>query len=275
MGLTRQQKRDAIKHILEQVFDQDPDSHLHNALEINGITSPFDLISMNEVEYELLEYEENGSRVPILKGNAGLLKSFKRFVHYRDSIGQAIEDQDWTSLSCDEFDKFRVSTILNRPIPAPVPTSTPIAPPSSLVRDFKRGIKRDIAHFIALKDDAAWDNWERATIAQARAQDVADVLNANYTPTTAEEIALFDEKQKYMYAVFEKTLLTDKGKSLVRVHQRKYDAQKVYAELSEYALKSTKASLDATSILTYITTSRLGDGTWKGTTHAFILHWQD
>ena len=136
-------------------------------------------------------------------------------------------------------------------------------------------LSRDITYFIPWKDDGAWNNWERATLAQARAQDVADVLDPLYVPSNADEAALFDEKQKYMYAVFEKTLLTDKGKALVRAYQRKYDAQAVYKELSEYALKSTKATMDAASILTYITTSRLGDGNWKGTTHAFILHWQD
>jgi hypothetical protein len=28
-------------------------------------------------------------------------------------------------------------------------------------------------------------------------------------------------------------------------------------------------------LLAYITSAKLGDGKWKGTTHAFILHWQD
>ena len=65
---------------------------------------------------------------------------------------------------------------------------------------------------------------------QAKAQDIASVLNHNYTPSNTDEAALFDEKQKYIYAVFEKTLLTDKGKALVRAHQRKYDAQKIYQE---------------------------------------------
>ena len=40
-------------------------------------------------------------------------------------------------------------------------------------------------------------------------------------------------------------------------------------------MKSTKATLDASSLLQYITTVKLGDGTWKGGCHAFILHWQD
>ena len=53
------------------------------------------------------------------------------------------------------------------------------------------------------------------------------MLDPNYIPTTVEDIQLFDEKQKFMYAVFEKTLLTDKGKALVHQHQQSFDAQKI------------------------------------------------
>ena len=67
-----------------------------------------------------------------------------------------------------------------------------------------------------------------------------------------------------MFAVFEKTLLTDKGKSLVCTYQQQYDAQKIYAELQDFALHSTNATMDALSLLQYITTSNLGDGNWKG-----------
>ena len=115
----------------------------------------------------------------------------------------------------------------------------------------------------------------RQTVAQARAQDIAQVLDHAYVPLIQEEIELFAEKQKYMYAVFEKTLLTDKGKALVKLHQQSFDAQKLYRELSDYAMKSTKATMDALSLLSNITTSNLADRKWKGTTHAFILHWQD
>jgi hypothetical protein len=101
--------------------------------------------------------------------------------------------------------------------------------------------------FIPFKDEAAWDNWSRSTIAQARAQDVHDVLDPSYTPITVEETELFEEKLKYMYAVFEKTLLTDKGKALVRAHQKTYNAQLIYKELQEYARVSTKATMEASS----------------------------
>ena len=78
-----------------------------------------------------------------------------------------------------------------------------------------------------------------------------------------------------MYAVFEKVLLTDKGKALVRQHSAHFDAQGVYRDICAYAKSSTWAAIEASNLLTYITSTRFGDGTWKGTAHGYILHWQD
>jgi len=51
---------------------------------------------------------------------------------------------------------------------------------------------------------------------------------------------------------------------------------KVFRELSTYALTFSKESLDSSStILSYITSARLGDGSWKNEAHAFILNCQD
>ena len=75
-----------------------------------------------------------------------------------------------------------------------------------------------------------------------------------------------------MFVVFDKTLLTDKGRALVRRYQKTYNAQQIYKELLDYAMQSTKASMDASTLLSYITSARLGDGNWKGTTHTFILY---
>ena len=163
---------------------------------------------------------------------------------------------------------------LSMPKPAPAPSACP-AYANDIVKDFKRGIKRDIGQFPSLKDDNAWDNWNRSTVAQARAQDIIEVLDPLYTPKMVDDMHLFLEKQKFMYAVFEKTLLTDKGKALVRQNQQSFDAQQIYKELSAYAMHSTKAAMTASSLLSYITSTNLGDGKWKGTTHACILHWQD
>lgn len=50
------------------------------------------------------------------------------------------------------------------------------------------------------------------------------VLDPTDTPAIAEDAELFYEKQKYMFAVFEKILLTDQGKAFVREHFHDSDA---------------------------------------------------
>jgi hypothetical protein len=63
---------------------------------------------------------------------------------------------------------------------------------------------------------------------QATAQAVSEVLDDSYIPITPDDIALFQEKQKYFYAVLESKVLTDRGKALIRDHEHDFDAQKVY-----------------------------------------------
>lgn len=96
-----------------------------------------------------------------------------------------------------------------------------------------------------------------------------------YVPGTQEEKDLFTEQQKYIYAVLEAKVLTDIGKSIVRAHEHDFDGRAVYNKLKVHHLKSTKAMIDSSTILSYITSARLGNGEWKGSTEGFILHWQD
>jgi len=41
------------------------------------------------------------------------------------------------------------------------------------------------------------------------------------------------------------------------------------------AQNSTRASLATTQIIQYLTTVKIGDGAWKGTSHAFVLHYME
>jgi hypothetical protein len=119
------------------------------------------------------------------------------------------------------------------------------------------------------------DVWHRSFNTQAVAQDVADVLDETYVPSTADEISLFAEKQKFVYAVLESKVLTDRGKAIIRDHKHGFDAQKVYKKLKDYHLKSTKAKIKSSVLLSCITSAKLGDGTWNCTTEAFVINWQN
>jgi hypothetical protein len=65
----------------------------------------------------------------------------------------------------------------------------------------------------------------------------------------------------------------DRGKAIVREFETTFDAHKAYQKLTNHHLKSTKAMIESSSILSYITSVRLGSGEWNGRTEGFITHW--
>jgi hypothetical protein len=150
-------------------------------------------------------------------------------------------------------------------------TSTNPRPSNKLspVQEFDKGTKRDSGAFPVLKDERFWDDFIRSTKAIARSQCVDNVLNPTYVPTTTDEIELFDRQQAYMYTVVQLTMQTDKGQELVRDYEDTYNAQKVYADITAYHATSTKATKQASELLTHITSNRLGLDTWPSTTEAY------
>ena len=217
-----------------------------------------------------------------------MIRAILSFLGQYYEKGNMVKEK-WDELAnADNFDAYRTSTVfqnLNFDKKAE-PTKTNSSSSSSTTNtksdrtpadEFKRGIRRDGNAFSVLKDVKHFDEWNRSTIAQARSQGLGDVLNSEFQPeeNDTDALDLFQEKQAFMYSVFNKILLTDTGRELVRQHDKKFDAQKIYASLVEKTLHSTKASLDSSHILSYVTTVKLGDGSWRGTTHSFILHWKE
>ena len=75
MVLSHVQCEAALQHILENVFDLDPDSPLHKAFKYNSISSPNDLIAIQVMKYEILEYPVNNKLKIISRGHANLLRA--------------------------------------------------------------------------------------------------------------------------------------------------------------------------------------------------------
>ena len=64
-----------------------------------------------------------------------------------------------------------------------------------------------------------------------------------------------------MFAVFTDIISTEKGKSLARKHNNTGNAQLIFQELVAHATDLTKASVKSSDLLSYITSTKLGDGT--------------
>lgn len=285
MVLSRTQARSAFNYVMDTVLERDDSSLVKQSLVSETIGDITALCSTDRASIMALTYPNpaGGRPLPIPKGDRNILLAFQYYVKYRADNGSTIQDGDWGSITIEDFDAFRISTEFARysnqaTLPNPsLPTSSTTTTrltytPADL---FRKGIKRDPLAFPTLKDERFNDTWHRSFANQARAQNVMNILDSTYVPSTAEEIELFDEQQKYVYAILEQKVLTDRGKSIVRAYEKTYDAQKVFKMLADHHLKSTKAMIDSSAILSYITSSRLGNGQWKGTTEGYIVNWQD
>ena len=287
--MTRAEAKEAFNHVLNTVLDRGDSSSLKSSLLIEGITDIFDMITITDDIIDGLIYKDSadpGKFYPVNKGDKMLLRCFLAYQHYLES---ETGDFDYKVITQANFDTFRISPAYRAIVhqPDPTPPSPVSAPPSttlssshpsviySPVAMFRRAIKKDPSLFPTLKDDKYHDVWHRSFNTQAVAQDVSEVLDETYVPATADDIALFSEKKKYIYAVLESKVLTDRGKAIIREHEHDFDAQQVYKKIKDYHLKSTKAKMESSGILSYITSTKLGDGTWNGTTEAFIINWQN
>ena len=98
-----------------------------------------------------------------------------------------------------------------------LPLTPELLPCSSQLQNFKRGIKRDISAYPALKDEKYYESFKRSVLVTARVHDCEEILQPTFSPRRdAYSLELFWLKNDFMYSVFNKCLLSDMGKTIVR-----------------------------------------------------------
>ena len=223
-----------------------------------------------------LEYSEYN---PILKINTmtklprkyqGWIRAFIDFVKnkkYKD-------ESDLENKNSEDFNIFHIE-IFNPDKRITATITNPKQQNSKKdIDQFKKNIKREKSHYTVLKYDWQWDKWRRNTVSTARSHDCYNVFNPNYKPLPKDQ-DVFNEKQIFIYSVFEEKLQTDTGKHLVRKHELDYDAQTIFKQLTVHAKESTQATIEASKFLNYIASVCLHRSKWKGSYYSFILHWCD
>ena len=274
-----------LNHLLDHILlETNVDGDYHHAIyEYQGITNIYDLLAIPAADIEVLKFKPPGktNKVQIGRGLAmKLIYAIKYIAHMNNThnSGSMLAEDEFVKLTVADFREWRNMeihkniTTLSIP-PPPSSTVTATSKPVDPVHEFDKGIKRDPTAFPKLKDERFWDQFLRSTHAVARTQKMINVLDKGYTPTTVPDKELFDRQQAYMYAVAESTLLTDKGQELVRKYKDTFDAQKIYQDLLDYHAKSTKATQNASELLSYITSNKLGTDSWDGSSESYVTHW--
>jgi hypothetical protein len=283
MVLTKSQAAAACKHVLENVMGLDAQSPLQLALAANGIDDIRDLIVLSKDEVAALEYDASGTTKKVPVHQCKLVKILRDFIDYRSLTGNPV-GTNFLSLNEEEFSEFQISPnydpnatgnarFASIGTSSTGPSATVLSMNShSAVEAIRKSIKKDQSAFPTLKDERFHDSWHREFVNQCRAQGVSEVIDKSYTPSTPDQVAVFQVKQEFVYAVLASKVLTTKGKEIVRKHFDKADAQKAYEELEKHHTSSTSAVISARDILSYLTTVKIGDGRFRGTTSDFIAH---
>src|SRR5688572_4751826 len=106
---TQTKKQMIMDHILQTVFELPPDSDLEKILSHNGYCQPTDFVVEKDGTLDRIAYPNDAkAMVKILKGDAGLLKCFKRYVVFQLQQGTPFETDNWVNITLDQFDKFQI-----------------------------------------------------------------------------------------------------------------------------------------------------------------------
>ena len=199
-----------------------------------------------------------------------------------DASDHVLEPANFLHTTFHQFMSWKLNEITtSSPSPPPsVTASDPRAAPSppsssSQLLNFKRGVKRDISAYPTLKDEKHYESFKRSVLVTARAHDCEEILQPTFRPRSdADSLELFRLKNDFMYSVFNKCLLSDMGKTIVRKHLDNLNAQRVWEEFATHMTTSSKGKAEKRRLYTYVTTTVL-DTSWKGTTEQFILHFNE
>ena len=180
--VTAEEHKSVMEHALHLVGDPaDGTGIIEKMFKANGIQNIFDIVNLQRSVVSTFAYKESNKKIELPKGHQTLLVILAHFNKFKRKDGASFKAIDWLAVDQDEFNTFRLDYDENDYTPStsasPVTSSSAkSAPTVDPVREFKRGIKRDPTLFPELKDLKQWDSWCIETKAQAKAQNVEQVV---------------------------------------------------------------------------------------------------
>ena len=184
-----------------------------------------------------------------------------------DDFDDPLSEHNWLSQTRENFRKYVIYNLSDST------ESRPISNQKQKLASFKKCIKREETAYPTLKDERYFDGFSRSLYITAKSHECEQVLDPDYTPSNAEK-DLFEAKQIFLFSVFDKHLLTDMGKTIVRKYVHTTDAQSVWKDFQDHMKSSSKGAFEKRRLTQYVTNTTLDDN-YKGTTEQFVLHFSE
>ena len=184
-----------------------------------------------------------------------------------DDFDDPLSEHNWLSQTRGKFMKYAIYNLSDST------ESRPISNQKQILASLKKGIKREETAYPTLKGERYFDGFSRSLYITAKSHECEQVLDPDYTPTNAEK-DLFEAKQIFMFSVFDKHLLTDMGKTIVRKFVHTTDAQSVWKDFQDHIKSSSKGASEKRRLTRYVTNTTLDDNN-IGTTEQFVLHFNE
>ena len=155
------------------------------------------------------------------------------FDYYDDEFDYPCDQGNWLLQTRGKYMKL----VIYHSSTATVPRNTS----NQQLVSFRKGIKREETAYPTLKGERYFDSSSRSLYISAKSHECQDVFDREYTPSSSEN-ELFEAKQVFMFSVWDKHLLTDMGKTLVRKNVHTTDAQSVWNDFQEHMKSSSKGA---------------------------------
>jgi hypothetical protein len=217
MVTARDQKIQNAQRIIRDVFNCGANSPLKKTLTANDLLDISDWMHLSVEDLKLLVYDNNGTEMHLNLGQWMKIRQFQMYVLHEHTHGSPAS-YNGGNITLNEFDLFCGSTecicLMMASQQSAATTTSPnvvVSMTQAELANFKKGCKRDAALYPVMTQDTQSDSWNHSIVSLARAQSVEQVLDDMFTPVLPDEVALFSEKNKFMYAVFERSLQSDKG----------------------------------------------------------------
>ena len=234
------------EHSITTLWGHDPTSYpgitLRYWVHFQGVHNILDLLSWDQEELnavpaqQVYSLDDHGQGLHLRTNQIqqyGLITYMKHVfaaynsdIDHRDDPFHLFTPDEWSEQTSTMLGTYLIQNLPDLHGHGPVPSGsipssrlTGYSPAAIELMGFKKSIKREIAAYTSLKDERYFDGFKRSLFIVSKTHECNEILEPTYTPGgEPEEQELFEDKQTFIFSVFNANLQTDMGKTIARRH---------------------------------------------------------